>query len=752
MRRKFTLILSVILFSIGPLKAQVVFDPATINPANLKENMAIVEIDGTKYLRVALDGGWPWFNLNGVVIADRHTRLKCIARYEEGTSGYTYDQVNTFLKFLTPSWGVLCEGGQASDTVFKEFYFDNLPPGETVGVFQIAGQETTGWSSVSGDTLWIKKVTVENPYAVIDPMTIDTAIIPDSWSVVDVDGTPYFKMIVDGWNGAAWWSIPEFKIPSKMNKLRFYSKYSVGGSHGYTVDQIQTWATWAGSGGNFNITSPCSSDFKMFAGDVTTTSIWSLQLVGQAMGDGWPALSGDSIWMSVVEPDWPYSIDVTSEGNATTIDTDLGQLQMYASALLPEGSDAKVVWSVIDPQLADIDESGLLSAFYDGTVTVVATGDNGYGAIDSMHVTLSNQVTGRLEVDTIYISVQEGTTLIDTKGGTLTLEGEVLPELAYIKDFTWSVADSANVSENEYAKINKYGLLTAKANGVITIYARADDVDTVRGSIDITITNQVEMDSIWITAEGDVTEINTKGGTVQLHVGYKPEDTDDTTFQWSMTPAGLATIDANNLLTAAGDGLLVIWATANDGGGAKSKIVLTLSNQIWVESITVHGEGSVTEIPVKGAQLQMVAILNPANASVKDVTWSVDHETIATISETGVLTAVTDGVVLVTATSDDPGGVSGSASITISNQSINVEDIAGKSLAMYPNPVSNELNIRNAGSIDRFEILSIDGRLILSVLNSKDLISIDVSGMEGGIYTLRAYRGSQVHVFKFVKE
>jgi hypothetical protein len=81
-----------------------------------------------------------------------------------------------------------------------------------------------------------------------------------------------------------------------------------------------------------------------------------------------------------------------------------------------------------------------------------------------------------------------------------------------------------------------------------------------------------------------------------------------------------------------------------------------------------------------------------------------------------------------------------------------VEDIAGKTFVLYPNPAGNRLFIRNAGSISSLEIINLDGRLMMKVRNYNDVISLDVSSLASGVYTVRAYQGDQVHVLKLVKQ
>jgi hypothetical protein len=74
---------------------------------------------------------------------------------------------------------------------------------------------------------------------------------------------------------------------------------------------------------------------------------------------------------------------------------------------------------------------------------------------------------------------------------------------------------------------------------------------------------------------------------------------------------------------------------------------------IPVTSVTVNGAGGATTISVNGGTLQMSATVLPIDADDLTVTWSVTNGTgSATISATGLLTALTDGTVTVKATSN----------------------------------------------------------------------------------------------------
>lgn len=85
-----------------------------------------------------------------------------------------------------------------------------------------------------------------------------------------------------------------------------------------------------------------------------------------------------------------------------------------------------------------------------------------------------------------------------------------------------------------------------------------------------------------------------------------------------------------------------------------------------VESIQVNGNDTIT---TKDGTLQLTAEVLPADATNKTVVWSIQNGTeFATISESGLLTAVSNGILTVMATAADGSGITGTKSITISGQ------------------------------------------------------------------------------------
>ena len=139
----------------------------------------------------------------------------------------------------------------------------------------------------------------------------------------------------------------------------------------------------------------------------------------------------------------------------------------------------------------------------------------------------------------------------------------------------------------------------------------------------------------------------------------------------------MATVSSNGLVTAVSNGTVSIRATANDGSGIYGEILITITNQtVKVTQITVTGEGGLTNINLDNGTLRLIAQVEPANATNRSVTWSlingIGH---AIITEDGLLTAKSNGTVVVRAMANDDSKVFGQIEILITNQIVQVSSI-----------------------------------------------------------------------------
>lgn len=171
-----------------------------------------------------------------------------------------------------------------------------------------------------------------------------------------------------------------------------------------------------------------------------------------------------------------------------------------------------------------------------------------------------------------------------------------------------------------------------------------------------------------------------------------------------------------------------------------------------VTAITVQGQGGALTITTQGGTLQMEANVLPSYADDDTYTWSVGNGTgSASISTSGLLTAISNGTVTVTATANDGSGVTGDVVITISNQSsvgLN-EVIETKYISIFPNPTIYQLTVQTEDKINSAKITDGTGRTIPVNLNNN---TIDVSSLSSGVYLLQIETDKGFVTKKFIKE
>ncbi len=153
-------------------------------------------------------------------------------------------------------------------------------------------------------------------------------------------------------------------------------------------------------------------------------------------------------------------------------------------------------------------------------------------------------------------------------------------------------------------------------------------------------------------------------------------------------------------------------------GRLLAQTAITLSDTIVTSSIVapteinVQATGQASAITVNGGTLQMSASFLPANVSNHSVIWSVSNDTgEASISPSGLLTAISDGMVIVKATAANYPTVFGTKTITISNQA------AESKTALIDAVAAASLNkVSVAVSVDGSDIMPEDKWVTAAVL------------------------------------
>ena len=157
------------------------------------------------------------------------------------------------------------------------------------------------------------------------------------------------------------------------------------------------------------------------------------------------------------------------------------------------------------------------------------------------------------------------------------------------------------------------------------------------------------------------------GETLQLSATVSPSNATDKTITWSTSSSTVATVSPTGLVTGKAEGTADIKATA---GGKSSTCKVTVKKPtVAVSSV----ELDETNITLKEGETKTLKVtVKPDNATDKTVTWGSSKTDVATVDNTGKVSAIKEGVASITATS---GGKSASCKVTVEKAVVEVTSI-----------------------------------------------------------------------------
>lgn len=250
------------------------------------------------------------------------------------------------------------------------------------------------------------------------------------------------------------------------------------------------------------------------------------------------------------------------------------------------------------------------------------------------------------------------------------------------------------------------------------------------------------------------TEITNIAGFVSISAVITPGNAHDQSLSWNLSGDASATISeltAKSVqLLAIQCGTATVTATANDGSGIVGTIDIDISGQTPVQTVTVTADGGSAEITDKAGTLQMTATVTPDTACIMEVTWTVNDEGLASVSETGLLTAVANGTVTVTARAKDGSYKSGTLDVVISGQNVGISNDRTSEISIYPNPAKNQVfvNYDRQVEVAIYNIVGVEVHKRMINVNE----AIDISDLETGVYLFNITVDSHTSIHRLVKE
>lgn len=236
------------------------------------------------------------------------------------------------------------------------------------------------------------------------------------------------------------------------------------------------------------------------------------------------------------------------------------------------------------------------------------------------------------------------------------------PEAAESSATAETAADSKtevewSSSDESVATVDETGSVTAVAAGEATITATVKDTEL---SAACTVMVKVTANELTVP---DVLEIklnDTDSGA--LNAVYTPDDATNVSVRYVSDDEAIATVDETGKVTAHAPSECDITSTLLQDG-AEIAVKTTHVNAFYaVEGITLDKTEGILNV---GNTVTIMATVAPEVATNPAVTWSSSDESVATVDETGKVTAVAAGNATITATSEDDNSVSANYELTV---------------------------------------------------------------------------------------
>ena len=292
--------------------------------------------------------------------------------------------------------------------------------------------------------------------------------------------------------------------------------------------------------------------------------------------------------------------DVTVLPDCITLSVDAmtlarGETAVLTAALLPENAtETSIIWYSSDNSVVSVSSDGALRALSSGEAVVTAATLNGLSA--SCTVT----VTSGIPVDSITLNTGA---IFLSEGSQEQLNAYLMPANATELDLMWYSDDEG------VATVNDVGLVNAVSGGTTTI--RATTMSGLTAMCSVTVPIRVQ--ELTLSCPGTFYP----GDTAAVTALITPVDAYDQSLIWSVSPASLATISADGMVSFLAPGYVTVTATAADYGTVTASLELEcLADKVYIlpAALTVIADEAFAGTPLQCVVIPDGVISIGANA------------------------------------------------------------------------------------------------------------------------------------------
>ena len=332
-----------------------------------------------------------------------------------------------------------------------------------------------------------------------------------------------------------------------------------------------------------------------------------------------------------------------------------------SAALGPSGATGTISWRSADPSIATVSGSGssaTVRALAAGSTQAIAS----VGSLEGRSTITVTPIVKRITVPSSALSVR----VLSTATLVATVEADAGANAAV----QWSS------STTSIATVSATGVVTGVAVGSATITVASVASPTVSATVTVTVTPP----TLRTVTVSPATASLVFPGTQQLTATVDADVGASTTLDWSSSANAVAIVSSTGLVTAVGPGSATVTARSQLVPTASASAVITVS----LPAVTVVITPANPRVLV-GATRTLVAQVSAAAGVATTVTWGTTAPAVATVSASGVVSALSPGTATITATSTANPTVSAMTIVTVATPTVTALALTPTTAAVFVN-------------------------------------------------------------------
>jgi len=284
-------------------------------------------------------------------------------------------------------------------------------------------------------------------------------------------------------------------------------------------------------------------------------------------------------------------------------------------------------WESSDTRIATVDHYGKIKAKTPGVVTISARNEDG----DKV----SLKLTVIEPIEEILLNFTEKEIRVKSK---FSLSASVTPSNATNQKIIWKSSDT------KIATVNKNGVVEGLTPGKVEIIASVEG-EEVTATCVVTVTE----DATGIELNYSSYRLG-KGDKVMLKAKVLPEFASQS-VKWVSSNPEVATVNSKGKVEGISYGYATITAITKDGTELEASCEIEVVKPVTRVELDKGYLSMMT-----GESKKLKATISPKNATYNTIKWTSSDDSIAIVDENGVVTAIKEGKVDITAAAEDGSG------------------------------------------------------------------------------------------------